>query len=441
MTGSMDGIFSPAGHVAQMLRFEAALARAGARAGLVPHDAAEQVASRCDVALVDVDAIMRDGAIAGTPVIPLVQQLTVQVPPSARDWVHLGATSQDAIDTALVLQMRDGIGVLVTGLAAVANVAAALAQQHRGSLMAGRTLLQPAVPITFGLKAARWLSAVHRQVRELERVRRECLVLQFGGAAGTLAALGTHGPRVAAYLAEELRLPRPDLPWHAERDRPAAVVAALGIVAGTMAKVATDVVLLSQAEVGEVSEGAAPGKGGSSAMPNKQNPVDAVQALAAARLAIGVVPVVLGAMPQEHERAAGGWQAEWQAIPEVFRQAGRAVHHVRSALEGLEVHATPMRHNLAMAGGTLMADALATALLPHVGRQESQRLARELSARARLAGASLGAVAGADERVSAVLAPAALAAALDPAQYLGNSDAMIDAALRSWREYRLGTAT
>lgn len=434
----VDAIFSPAGHVAQMLRFEGALARAHARAGLATAEVAEQIASRCDVSLVNVDAIVRDAEVSGTPVIPLVQQLTSQVPPAARAWVHRGATSQDAIDTALVMQMRDGIGILVAELTAVGDLAAVLAEQHRMSVMPGRTLMQHAVPITFGLKAARWLSVVTRQVRELVRVRRECLVLQFGGAAGTLAALESHGPEIATYLGAALHLSLPDLPWHAERDRPAGVVTALGIVAGTMAKVATDLVLLAQTEVGEVAEGAAAGKGGSSAMPHKRNPVDAMQALVAARLAVGVVPVVLGAMAQEHERAAGSWQVEWQAIPEVFRQAARAVHHVRLALANLEVHTDRMRANLALDGARLMAESLVTALRPSLGAQEAKRVVGELSAAAAGGGQGLGDVARDDARVRAVLDHAALAAALDPARSLGANDQMIDAALRAWRDNRRG---
>jgi len=430
----MERIFSPAGHVAQMLRVEAELARAQARAGVMVTEVAEEIASRCDPALVDVDAIMRDAASSGTPVIPLVQQLTAQLPPSARDWVHLGATSQDVVDTALVLQMREGVGVLLAELTAVGEAAAVLAERHRAAMMPGRTLLQHAVPITFGLKAARWLSSVTRQVGELERVRRELLVLQFGGAAGTLAALGTHGPEVARYLAGALELPLPDLPWHAERDRPAGVVAALGIVAGTMAKIATDIALLAQTEVGELSEGEVPGKGGSSAMPHKRNPVDAMQALVAARLAIGMVPVVLGGMAQEHERAAGGWQAEWQAIPEAFRQVARTVHHVRLALESLEVHTERMLANLTLDGARLMAEALATALRPALGAQEAKRLVGTLSARAAQAQSTLGDVARVDAQVADALDAAALSAALDPARSLGATNEWIDAALRAWQD-------
>ena len=276
--------------------------------------------------------------------------------------------------------------------------------------MPGRTLLQQAVPITFGLKAARWLAATARQLRTIQALRSGSLVLQFGGAAGTLAALGPHGDMVARLLGEELGLPVPDLPWHAERDRTASIVAALGVTAGVIAKIAGDVVLLAQTEVGEVAEGAAAGAGGSSAMPQKRNPVNAVSAIAAARLAIGVVPVVLSAMHQEHERASGGWQAEWTAVPDVFRHSVRAASHLASALATLDVRVDRMRSNVEAAAGTLMAESLATALAARLGRPEAMRLVSELSERALSTGITLRECAQADARVSAVLDSAALTA-------------------------------
>jgi len=263
----------------------------------------------------------------------LVRLLTARVAAEGRDFVHWGATSQDAIDTATVLQMRDGLLLLEGDLFRLGAACAALADGRRRTLMAGRTLLQQALPIPFGLKAARWLGLVTRQVRAL-RDQRWALALQFGGASGTLAALGDQGLRVAELLAAELALALPDLPWHAERDRVAGIAAAVGVTAGAMAKVAQDVVLLAQTEVGEAAEARAPGKGGSSAMPQKRNPVDATLALAAARLAVGQVPVILAAMTQEHERAVGGWQAEWAAIPDLFRFAGGAAARRRGGARG-----------------------------------------------------------------------------------------------------------
>ena len=431
----MERIFSPSCHVEQLLRFEAALARAQARAGVIPNDAATTIAAKCDVELFDAAAIIHDAALTGTPVVPLLRQLVAQLPNDARAYVHMGATSQDASDTALVLQMRDGLDALATDLRGVCAVAAQLAERHRRSVMPGRTFLQHAVPITFGLKAARWLGALTRQLRTLESVRRDMLVLQFGGAGGTLAAIAPNGLAVAELLAEELNLALPDLPWHAERDRPASVACALGVTAGVLGKIATDTVLLSQTEVAEVAEGVAEAKGVSSSMPQKRNPIDAVQALAASRLAIGIVPVVLVAMSQEHERGVGGWQTEWQAIPDLFRHTSRAVQHVRVALSALEVDPERMRANLGIAGGVLMAESLVVALASSIARPDAQQVVAELTGNAIKNGVSLLEVARADTRVTAVLSSHALERALDPAAYLGSSDALIDRALKAWRDY------
>jgi 3-carboxy-cis,cis-muconate cycloisomerase len=350
--------------------------------------------------------------------------------------VHWGATSQDAIDTARVLQMREGLDVLVADLVGASDVLATLAESHRLSVMPGRTLLQQAVPITFGLKAARWLGAVSRQISMLRALRHDALVLQFGGAAGTLAALGKHGQEVAELLAAELALPLPDLPWHAERDRPARVVAALGVTAGIIAKIARDLVLMAQTEVAELAEGAAPGKGTSSAMPQKRNPVDATNAIAAAQLAIGTVPVVLSAMAQEHERGAGGWQTEWTAVPDAFRHTMRAAMHLRCSLDTLDVRADRMRVNLEEASGTLMAESLSTALAAHVGRPEAMRLTANVVEQAFRARMTLREAVSRDTHVSALLQGWELDRALDPAAYLGSTNALIDRALRSWREVR-----
>jgi 3-carboxy-cis,cis-muconate cycloisomerase len=432
-TPRMAAIFSPEAHVRGMLAFEAALARAQARAGLIPQEAASAIAASCKVDLFDVAALYREAAAAGTPAIPLVRMLTARVVGDGQKFVHWGATSQDAIDTALMLQMRDGLDLLVTGSLDVCAGCAQLAEQHRSTLMVGRTLLQQALPITFGLKAARWLALATRQVHTLIECRERSLAVQLGGAAGTLASLGECGLRVVELLAEELGLPAPDLPWHTERDRIAEIASALGIVAGAMAKIASDLVLLAQTEVGEVSEGAAPGKGGSSAMPQKHNPVDAIYALASARLTIGVVPVILSAMVQEHERAVGGWQAEWAAIPNLFRFTAGAVERVRSAVVDLQINSTRMRANLDLAGGLNMAESLTMTLAPHLGKPEAQRLVQAICDQAIKSGQDLRQVALANEQVRNILSSEEIARALDPTKYLGSTDAFIDRALEAYR--------
>src|SRR5579859_8027283 len=435
-TPSMSAAFAPVSHVRAMLAFEAALAQAEARAGIIPPEAARAIASACDAAHFDIASLYREAAIAGTPAILLVRMLTARVEGDARKYVHWGATSQDAIDTALMLQMRDGLDLLIVGLLDVCYSCAALAEKHRRTLMGGRTLLQQALPITFGLKAARWLALATRQVEALRERRGKALAAQLGGAAGTLASLGEQGLQVVELLAAELHLSAPDLPWHTERDRVAQIAATLGIVSGAMAKIAGDVVLLAQTEVGEVSEGAAPGKGGSSAMPQKRNPVDATSAIAAARLAIGVVPVILSAMPQEHERAVGGWQAEWAAIPNLFCYTASAVEHVRGAVSGLEVDEARMKANLDASSGLIMSESLTMTLARKVGRPEAFRKIQSISKQVSGTGKTLRQVALEDGKVRTVLSPEEIDAALDPERYLGSSDVFIERALTAYARVR-----
>jgi 3-carboxy-cis,cis-muconate cycloisomerase len=433
-TPSMSAAFSPGAHVRGMLAFEAALARAEAQAGIIPQEAASAIAASCNVELFDVATLYREAAVAGTPAIPLVHMLTARVEGEARKFVHWGATSQDAIDTALMLQMREGLDLLIAGLLNICAACATLADKHRHTLMAGRTLLQQALPITFGLKAARWLALVTRQVHALRDRREKALAVQLGGAAGTLASLGENGLQVIELLAGELHLPVPNLPWHTERDRVAEIAAALGVVAGSMAKIASDVALLAQTEVGEVSEGTAPGKGGSSAMPQKHNPVDATSAIASARLAIGVVPVILSAMQQEHERAVGGWQAEWSAIPNLFCFTASAVEGVRGAVAGLEIEPARMKANLDLTGGLMMSEALTMALAPKVGRPEAYRITQAVCNHIAGSGKNLRQAALEDREVRTVLSPEEIENALDPSRYLGSAEAFIDRALAAYHE-------
>lgn len=428
-TSEMAAVFSGAGHVGRMLHFEGALARAEARAGVVPAEAAEQIAAACRVELFDVPGLLRETAVAGTLAIPLAKVLTAQVGAEAGRYVHWGATSQDVIDTALMLQMRDGLDLLLAGLLEIGRASATLAERHRETPMAGRTLLQQALPITFGLRAARWLALMTRQIQALRRVRSETLALQFGGAAGTLASLGQDGARVVELLAEELGLAAPALPWHGERDRVAEIAAALGIVAGAVGKIAQDILLLSQTEIGEVAEGTAPGKGGSSTLPHKRNPVDTVAAVAAARMAQSLVPVLMASMIQEHERAVGGWQSEWAALPELFRYTAGAVDRVRMAVGPLEVSADRMRENLGVTRGLLMAESLSMVLATRLGKQAAHRAVQAACVRAVRQGDDLGTVARQDEVISGVLSGEEIAAALDPAAYLGSSDLFVERAL------------
>jgi 3-carboxy-cis,cis-muconate cycloisomerase len=433
-TPEMAAVFSAENHVRQLLAFEAALVKSEARAGVIPENAAAAIVTSCRVELFDVPQLYRDAASAGTVVIPLVHLLTAKVEPKAQAYVHWGATSQDAIDTATVLQMRQGIVLLTADLLKVCERCANLAIQHRHTLMAGRTLLQQALPITFGLKAARWLALVTRQVSALCERRARSLTVQLGGAAGTLAALEKEGLRVAEFLGEELGLPVPELPWHAERDRITAIAGTVGVIAGSMAKIANDIILLAQTEVAEVAEAAAPDKGGSSALPQKRNPVDAIAALAAARLAIGLVPGIMSAMDNEHERGAGGWQAEWAAIPKLFCYAAGAVARVQGAVRGLRVDAQQMLANLEGDGGLLMAESVSMTLARKVGRPEAQRLVKEVCDHAVTRGVSLRQAALENDSILTNVSGDEIARALDPANFLGSADDLIDRALESYQK-------
>ncbi len=435
-TPQMSSVFSDEAHVQAMLTFEVALARAEARAGLFSREVAQRIEAACRVEYFDVDALYREALTAGTLAIPLVRMLTAQVEGDAKKFVHWGATSQDAIDTALMLQMRQGLDLLIDELYEICNACATLADHHRHTLMVGRTLLQQAVPITFGLKSARWLSLVLRQLQALSRHREQTLAIQFGGAAGTLASLGENGLYVTTLLAEELGLPAPEIPWHTERDRIADIGASLGIVAGSLSKIGTDLVLLAQTEVGEVSEGAGPGKGGSSAMPQKRNPVDGTYALAATRLALGEVPVILSAMTQEHERAVGGWQAEWRAIPNLFCFTACAVEHIRLALQDLQVNIQQMSANVDITHGLIMAESLTMALAKHVGKSEAHALVQTVCAQAVKSGEQLKHVAPADPKIRSLLSDEEIDVALNPANYLGSTTPFIDRALAAFREFK-----
>lgn len=430
-TPEMTALFSGSTFVQHMLDVEAALAQAEAAAGVIPKPAADVIAAQCRAEHIDLPALFEDAARAGTPAIPLVLRLTDLVKGDARGFVHWGATSQDIVDTATVLQMKEGLMLLARGLHEVAAACAALAAAHRSTPMAGRTLLQHAVPITFGLKAARWLAMTVRVMTRVTEVRSRACVVQLGGAAGTLAALGDRGVRVMDGLAERLRLAAPELPWHTERDRMVEIAFAVGAAAGAMGKIATDVVLLSQTEVGEVSPSA---PGPSSAMPQKRNPVDAINAVACARAALAQVPAVLSSMIQEHERAAGAWQAEGQAVPALFRAAAGAVHWCHRAVGGLKVDAGRMRANLEQTHGLIMAEALTTALAVKVGRDEAFAIVRRLSDRIAGGAGSLRAAIAGDGRIREILTDVEIDQALDAAGYQGSAEAFIDRALGAFRD-------
>ncbi len=414
-----------------MLDVEAALARAQARVGLLPAEHAEAITRACRAGAFDLAAIGEAAAASGNPVVPLVRALTAAVPGAAAGAVHSGATSQDVLDSAAMLVAHRALGPLLDDLEAAAAAAAGLADAHRGTVMAGRTLLQQALPITFGLKAAGWLVGLDEAARRLEELRRTRLAVQLGGAAGTLASLGPAGGEVLAALADELGLAEPALPWHTVRTRVAELAGALGTAAGVAGKVARDITLLAQTEVAEVRERGPAGRGGSSTLPHKRNPVAAVAALACAEQAPGLVATLLAAMVQEHERAAGAWHAEWRPLGDLLRTTGSAVAWLRDSLERLEVDPERMRRNLDATGGLLLAERVTTALAPGLGRLAAHDLVREACAEALASRRPLAEVLCDRPEVRDLLDPGEVANLLDPAGYLGSAEAFIDRALRA----------
>jgi len=419
--------------VQAMLDVEAALARAESRVGVIPAIAADGIASHCRVDEFDVAQLGRAAVRSANPVVPLVNALRAAVAKDAAAYVHYGATSQDILDTAMMLIARRGLDIILMDLEQAAATAATLADRHRATVMAARTLLQQALPTTFGLKAAGWLTAIVEARSEIARVAKTRLAVQFGGAAGTMAALSDRGLDVARELSVELALAEPTLPWHAARARVVEVATALGVAAGVAGKVALDVVLLAQTEVGEVSERPVAGRGGSSALPQKHNPVDAIEILAAVRGINAQVGALLGAMVQEHERAAGAWQAEWPAFAETLRLAGGAVSRLASLLVGLQVDPERMRRNLELSGGTIMAEHVALMLGERIDRVMARALVDTAVATATSTGRPFKDVLREDSAITTHLNQQELAAALEPAGYLGVAGALIDRALAAYR--------
>jgi 3-carboxy-cis,cis-muconate cycloisomerase len=428
-TTAMRAAFGDEARLQRMLDVEAALARAEAEVGLIPAAAAAQITARARLDQVDLGAIRAGTELVGYPVVPLVKALAEACAGDAGRFVHWGATTQDVVDTALVLQMRTGLELIGDDLAGIAAALTGLAQRHRATPMAGRTHLQHALPITFGFKCAVWLAAIQRQQARLARLREEVLVVQFGGAVGTLASLGADGIAVMEALAAELELRAPRIAWHVGRDRLAEVVSFHGVLTGCLGKIATDVNLLMQTEVDEVREPYLPGRGGSSTMPQKRNPIACEFILAAARNVRQLVPVMLDAMLADHERATGPWHAEWIALPQAFALTAGALHHARAMLEGLEVDAARMRRNLDATRGMISAEAVMMALAPEVGRQQAHELVAAACRKASAEDGHLLDALCADPAVTAHLAPERLQALLDPESYTGLAGAFVDRVL------------
>jgi 3-carboxy-cis,cis-muconate cycloisomerase len=433
-SGPMRRICDDTTTLQHMLDFEAALARAQAVIGVIPGRAVQPIATACKAESFDLAQLAQAATRSGNLAIPLVKALTAAVARAdaeAARYVHWGATSQDVIDTAAMLSLRAGIDVLLADLDRAIEGFAALARKHRHTAMVARTWLQHALPMPFGLKLAEYAAALHRSRLRLERMRAEALALQFGGAAGTLAALGDNGLAVAEALARELRLRLPEAPWHTHRDRIAEAASVFAIVAGTCGKIARDVSLMMQTDVGEAFEPAGEGRGGSSTMPHKRNPVAAAAALGAATMAPNLAATIFAAQVQDHERSAGPWHAEWPTLPMLMLVTSGALAAIVDLAEGLEVDVARMRANLDATHGLIMAEAVSFALAEKIGKSDAHGVVEAASKKAVSDKRHLRDVLVNDSTVTAQLGADKIAALFEPMAYQGVSQALIDRLLAS----------
>jgi 3-carboxy-cis,cis-muconate cycloisomerase len=436
-SAAMRAACEDSAYLQHMLDFEAALARAEAAVGVIPANAAPPIANACKAETFELSALAEAATRSGNLAIPLVKALTAAVGKADADaarYVHWGATSQDVIDTATMLTLRAAIDALLPDLDRAIAGFAGLARQHRGTAMVARTWLQHALPMPFALKLAEYAAALHRSRRRLKRLRGEGLALQFGGAAGTLAALGDKGLLVAEKLAAEFELPLPDAPWHTHRDRIADAASVFAILTGTCGKIARDVSLLMQTDVAEAFEPSGQGRGGSSTMPHKRNPVAAATALAAASMAPNLAATIFAAQVQDHERSAGPWQAEWPTLPTLQLVTSGALAAVVDIAEGLEVDVARMRVNLDATKGLIMAEAVTFALAETIGKSDAHHLVEAASKKAAAGKQHLRDVLMADPKVTAHLGADKLAKLFEPMAYQGVSQALIDRLLKSLNE-------
>lgn len=426
---AMRAVCDDAAYLQHMLEFEAALARAEAAVGVIPASAVAPITAACKAEQFDFAALAQAASRAGNLAIPLVKALTANVAKAdaeAARYVHWGATSQDVIDTATMLQLRAAIDALLPDLDRAITGFAGLARRHRDTAMVARTWLQHALPMPFGLKLAEYAAALHRSRRRLQRLRTESLVLQFGGAAGTLAALGDKGLAVTEQLGAELALPLPEAPWHTHRDRIADAASVFAILAGSCGKIARDVSLMMQTDVAEAFEPAGEGRGGSSTLPHKRNPVAAAAALGAATMAPNLAATIFAAQVQDHERSAGPWHAEWPTLPTLELVTSGALAAIVDIAEGLDVDVARMRANLDTTHGLIMAEAVSMALADSIGKSEAHHIIEAASRTAIADKKHLRDVLVSDARVTAHLDAARLDRLFDPMAYQGASQALID---------------
>jgi 3-carboxy-cis,cis-muconate cycloisomerase len=428
-TAAMRAVFSDENRVQKYLDFEAALARAQARLGIIPKEAAEEICRHCNAAEIDFAKLKTQTERIGYPVLPVVQQLVALCRDGLGEWCHWGATTQDITDTATVLQIREALAVIEGHLDGMIGALSALARKYRDTPMAGRSNLQQAVPITFGYKMATVLAAFARHRDRLKQLRARVLVGEFGGAAGTLSSLGGRGLAAQAELMQELKLGTPAIAWHTLRDTIAEVGCFLGLVTGTCGKIAFDVKLLMQTEVEEVYEPFHEGRGSSSTMPQKRNPISSVYITALTAVVRQQVAALLDAMVEDHERATGPWEIEWIVLPEIFCFAAGALAQTEFVLKGLQVDEKKMRANLDLTKGLIVSEAVMMGLGPYLGRQHAHDLVYDICRKVVATGRPLVDLLAENPEIAKHLDRAALEKLCDPANYLGEAGAMVDRVL------------
>jgi 3-carboxy-cis,cis-muconate cycloisomerase len=427
-TPAMREVFSDFALISRYAEVEIALARAEARCGVIPAGAAEQIAERTDVAALDFDLLRRETDIVGYPILPLVQQMAKQCGEAGR-YVHWGATTQDIMDTAVILQVREGLKIVEADIAALRGILAGLSRRYRDTPMAGRTHLQQALPVTFGYKTAIWLAMFDRHAERLEQLKPRVLVGQFAGAAGTLASLGDKGFEVQRALCEELGLGIPVSTWHVARDGLAEVVNFFGLVTGSLGKIALDIMIMASTEFAELYEPFVKGRGASSTMPQKRNPISSELMLAASKAVRQHAGLMMDAMVQDFERATGPWHAEWIALPESFVLTAGALHQAKFALAGLIVDEKQMAMNLGISRGLIVAEAVMMGLAPDLGRQEAHDVVYDACRLANENNMTLADALAADPQVSLRIDRATIDRLTSPGNYLGLAPEMVDRVL------------
>jgi 3-carboxy-cis,cis-muconate cycloisomerase len=388
----IEALLSDEALIEAMLRFESALAATQADLGIVPQKAASVIGNCCSVQFFDVNDLLRSAERDGNPAIPLVKAIGKQVAamdPDATKYVHMGATSQDVIDTGLMLCTKRALELVIADLAGIEERLINLVERQRRTFLPGRTLLQHARPISFGLKAAGWLDGIARCRRMLQQDAATSLAVQFGGAVGSLAASGPKGLEILDALARKLDLPTPEVPWHTQRDRIGRLGMDLALAGTALAKMAQDVVLLMQTEVAELAEDLGSGGGGSSTLPHKQNPIAPTKILANAKRIPALAAALLTSMVHEHERSAGGWHAEWVVFPEIVRAVGGSAAHALELVSGLQIHPDRMRANIDLTNGLIFAENISIELAKSLGKSAAHGLVTRTSQKARQSGLHL----------------------------------------------------